>query len=297
MWVRFPPPPPSRPSAGLVGSGRHRPRRSGPRWTSRLRSIPGARRLGVLHAPPPSAQPSRVIGDRRRRASDARDLRRHCVALHRERAGSKRCHPWLARSPPGCRRARWSWTLARGRGLTPSNSGVAGSAPSASTSRWACCARASRSTRARVCRRMRGGCPSAPALLRASGRARRCSTSRDRTRLLALEDARRTLAPSGRLLVSVKQGNGCETETARYGMPRFFRYLVRLRARRGARCGPVPRHRWRRRKHRRAPTGSSGWPSGSTDAGGGAGCPTRPPCDYSARIASTGASFAARRAG
>ena len=42
--------------------------------------------------------------------------------------------------------------------------------------------------------------------------------------LLALEDARRTLAPGGRLLVSVKQGNGSETETARYGMPRFFQY-------------------------------------------------------------------------
>ena len=40
----------------------------------------------------------------------------------------------------------------------------------------------------------------------------------------ALEDARRTLAPSGRLLLSVKQGHGSETETARYGMPRFFQY-------------------------------------------------------------------------
>ena len=40
----------------------------------------------------------------------------------------------------------------------------------------------------------------------------------------ALEDARRTLAPGGRLLVSVKQGEGCETETTRYGLPRFFQY-------------------------------------------------------------------------
>jgi SAM-dependent methyltransferase len=40
----------------------------------------------------------------------------------------------------------------------------------------------------------------------------------------ALEDARRTLAPGGRLLVSVKQGQGSETETTRYGMPRFFQY-------------------------------------------------------------------------
>jgi len=40
----------------------------------------------------------------------------------------------------------------------------------------------------------------------------------------ALEDARRTLAPGGRLLLSVKQGHGSETETARYGMPRFFQY-------------------------------------------------------------------------
>lgn len=40
----------------------------------------------------------------------------------------------------------------------------------------------------------------------------------------ALEDARRTLAPGGRLGVSVKQGHGCETETTRYGMPRFFQY-------------------------------------------------------------------------
>jgi SAM-dependent methyltransferase len=40
----------------------------------------------------------------------------------------------------------------------------------------------------------------------------------------ALEDAHRALAPSGRLLVTVKQGHGCETETTRYGMPRFFQY-------------------------------------------------------------------------
>jgi SAM-dependent methyltransferase len=40
----------------------------------------------------------------------------------------------------------------------------------------------------------------------------------------ALEGARRTLAPGGRLFVSVKQGHGCETETTRYGMPRFFQY-------------------------------------------------------------------------
>jgi ubiquinone/menaquinone biosynthesis C-methylase UbiE len=40
----------------------------------------------------------------------------------------------------------------------------------------------------------------------------------------ALEDARRTLAPGGRLFVSVKQGDGCETERTRYGMPRFFQY-------------------------------------------------------------------------
>ena len=40
----------------------------------------------------------------------------------------------------------------------------------------------------------------------------------------ALEDARRTLTPRGRLLVAVKQGHGCETETTRYGMPRFFQY-------------------------------------------------------------------------
>jgi len=40
----------------------------------------------------------------------------------------------------------------------------------------------------------------------------------------ALEDAHRTLAPGGRLAVSVKEGVGCETETTRYGMPRFFQY-------------------------------------------------------------------------
>ena len=40
----------------------------------------------------------------------------------------------------------------------------------------------------------------------------------------ALEDVHRTLAPGGRLAVSVKEGVGCETETTRYGMPRFFQY-------------------------------------------------------------------------
>lgn len=40
----------------------------------------------------------------------------------------------------------------------------------------------------------------------------------------ALEDAHRTLAPGGRLAVSVKEGVGSETETTRYGMPRFFQY-------------------------------------------------------------------------
>ena len=40
----------------------------------------------------------------------------------------------------------------------------------------------------------------------------------------ALADVHRTLAPGGRLAVSVKEGAGCETETARYGMPRFFQY-------------------------------------------------------------------------
>ena len=74
------------------------------------------------------------------------------------------------------------------------------------------------------CRGMRGGCPSAPARWRASGPSRRCSTSHDRTR------RRRSKTPTGRLrqadgwLVSVKEGVGCETETTRYGMPRFFQY-------------------------------------------------------------------------
>ena len=63
----------------------------------------------------------------------------------------------------------------------------------------------------------------------------------------ALEAARRTLAPGGRLLMSVKQGHGSETETTRYGMPRFFQVLVRRRPRRGARRRRVPRHRCRDR--------------------------------------------------
>ena len=40
----------------------------------------------------------------------------------------------------------------------------------------------------------------------------------------ALADVHRTLASGGRLAVSVKEGVGCETETTRYGMPRFFQY-------------------------------------------------------------------------
>ncbi len=104
---------------------------------------------------------------------------------------------------------------------------------------------ASRSTRAHVCKRMRGGCPSAPARLRASGRALRCSTSRD------LTARRRSRTPAGRSRRAdgcssrSSRATDCETETARYGMPRFFQDLVRLRARRGARRRRVPRHRRR----------------------------------------------------
>jgi SAM-dependent methyltransferase len=40
----------------------------------------------------------------------------------------------------------------------------------------------------------------------------------------ALREARRVLSPGGVLFVSVKEGVGAETETSRYGQPRFFQY-------------------------------------------------------------------------
>ncbi|MEO5821168.1 MAG: class I SAM-dependent methyltransferase [Vicinamibacteraceae bacterium] len=42
--------------------------------------------------------------------------------------------------------------------------------------------------------------------------------------LRALADVRRILRPGGILFVSVKAGDGAATETARYGLPRFFQY-------------------------------------------------------------------------
>jgi len=42
--------------------------------------------------------------------------------------------------------------------------------------------------------------------------------------VLALAEIRRTLRPGGILFVSVKAGSGAATETARYGLPRFFQY-------------------------------------------------------------------------
>ena len=41
---------------------------------------------------------------------------------------------------------------------------------------------------------------------------------------LALAEVRRTLRPGGVLFVSLKAGSGAATETARYGLPRFFQY-------------------------------------------------------------------------
>ena len=71
---------------------------------------------------------------------------------------------------------------------------------------------------------MRAGCPSAPALFAGIwASASLLHLSRPHA-AQALEGARRTLAPGGRLLMSVKQGHGSETETTRYGMPRFFQY-------------------------------------------------------------------------
>ena len=40
----------------------------------------------------------------------------------------------------------------------------------------------------------------------------------------ALTEVRRILRPGGILFVSVKAGSGAATETARYGLPRFFQY-------------------------------------------------------------------------
>ena len=40
----------------------------------------------------------------------------------------------------------------------------------------------------------------------------------------ALAEVRRILRPGGVLFVSVKAGSGAATETARYGLPRFFQY-------------------------------------------------------------------------
>jgi SAM-dependent methyltransferase len=40
----------------------------------------------------------------------------------------------------------------------------------------------------------------------------------------ALMEVRRVLCSQGLLFVSVKEGHGAETETARYGQPRFFQY-------------------------------------------------------------------------
>jgi len=40
----------------------------------------------------------------------------------------------------------------------------------------------------------------------------------------ALAEVHRILRPGGILLVSVKAGRGAATETARYGLPRFFQY-------------------------------------------------------------------------
>jgi ubiquinone/menaquinone biosynthesis C-methylase UbiE len=41
---------------------------------------------------------------------------------------------------------------------------------------------------------------------------------------LALAEVRRVLSPGGVLFVSLKAGTGAATETARYGLPRFFQY-------------------------------------------------------------------------
>jgi SAM-dependent methyltransferase len=41
---------------------------------------------------------------------------------------------------------------------------------------------------------------------------------------VALREIRRVLAPSGRLHVTVKVGEGAEWESAQYGRPRFFQY-------------------------------------------------------------------------
>ena len=41
---------------------------------------------------------------------------------------------------------------------------------------------------------------------------------------LALAEVRRILRPGGVLFVSLKAGTGMATETARYGLPRFFQY-------------------------------------------------------------------------
>jgi SAM-dependent methyltransferase len=42
--------------------------------------------------------------------------------------------------------------------------------------------------------------------------------------LRALQEVRRVLRPGGVLYLAVKAGSGAATETARYGLPRFFQY-------------------------------------------------------------------------
>ena len=246
MWVRFPPPPPS---PNFVGRGWPRSflasalRSFGPRARGRFPAAAVSESFTLRRLPHSYRESS---GDRRRRASDARDLRRHCAAFHRERAGSIRRHPMARRaSRPRCRRARWSSTLARGRGSTPSNSAVAGSAPFSLDFSMGM-------LRAGVGEypgpRLQGDARRLPfragALAGIWASASLLHLSRPHA-AQALEDARRTLAPSGRLLLSVKQGHGCRNRNGPLRLAALLPVLVRLRARRGARRRRVPRHRRR----------------------------------------------------
>ena len=249
MWVRFPPPPPSRPmpawlAAVVLGLGAPVLR------TSRSRSIPSAA-LSCGHRSS-QALVLRTFALERRQLRESSDDRRRGFGLARpttsSRCGSSRTRAIGAASAHGStlrgraaagRAGRRPW---RGAGIdTVELLVVAGSAHSGSTSRWACCGPASRE--------FPGPRLQADARRLPFRDRRTCGHLGERVAAPPHRDRRgagaRRRPPDARgradgCSVSVKRASGCETETARYGMPRFFQYWSGCRARRGARRRRVP---------------------------------------------------------